>query len=71
MKSSNIFGFMLGFSGSVIFYVQAAAFVLSAYLIENQKLGFTYENGFEKFSIVLNVLIGGAQSVGKKRKNVF
>ena len=58
---------MLGFSGSVIFYVQAGAFVLSAYLIENQLFGFNGANGFEKFSIVLNVLIGGAQSVGKKK----
>jgi hypothetical protein len=59
---------MLGFSGSIIFYVQAAAFVLSAYLIENQMFGFTYATGFEKFSIVLNVLIGAAQSVGTKKK---
>ena len=61
MRSANINGFMVGFTGSIIFYAIAAAFSLGAYLIRENLFGTTFENIY----IVLAVLTEGAQEVGK------
>ena len=61
MRSANLFAFMLGFTNSITFYCQAAAFSFGAYLVENNLFGMTFNN----IMIVFSCLIFGAQAAGK------
>ena len=61
IRSSNFYGFMLGFTNSIMFYATAAAFVLGAYLVEKQMFGLD----FQKIMLVFSAVIFGAQSVGQ------
>nr|QUF59434.1 ATP-binding cassette transporter Abcb1-1 [Brachionus angularis] len=61
IRSANIFGFMLGFTSSIIFYAMAAAFSLGAHLVKNKLFG----TNFESIMLVFSCIIFGAQSVGQ------
>ena len=61
VKSAHFYGFMFGFTNSIGFYANAAAYVLGAYLIKNN----LYDMTFEKLMTVFSCIIFGAQSVGQ------
>ena len=58
---ANFYGFMLGFTNSIMFYATAAAFQLGGYLAKEEKFGMN----FERIMLVFSCIIFGAQSVGK------
>lgn len=64
IKSANIFGFMLGFTNSIVFLAIAAAFLVGAVIIDKGLFGLTFEN----IMLVFNCVIFGAQSVGQGEK---
>ena len=61
MRSAHIYGAMLGFTNSIMFYAIAASFSLGAYLIRNNMFGMT----FERLMLVFGCISFGAQSVGQ------
>nr|QUF59435.1 ATP-binding cassette transporter Abcb1-2 [Brachionus angularis] len=61
IKSANLYGFMLGFSSSIIFFATAAAFVVGGIIIEKDLFGLD----FQKIMLVFSCVIFGAQSVGQ------
>ncbi len=61
IRSANVYGLLFGFTNSISFYANAAAYVLGAYLIEENKFGLT----FEKVMIVFSCIVFGAQSIGQ------
>ena len=61
VKSAHFYGFLFGFTNSISFYANAAAYVLGAYLIKNQKFGLDFEGLMTVFSCI----VFGAQSVGQ------
>jgi hypothetical protein len=60
LKAAHIYGFGLGFTGSIIYFAVAAAYSLGAYLIVKNLFGVD----FEGIMLVFGTLIIGAQSVG-------
>ena len=65
MRSANIFGFMFGFTNSISFYAQGAAFAFGAYLITIEWMN------FNDVIIVFSALIFGAQSAGTHFKSLI
>lgn len=53
LRSANLYGFMLGFSQSIVIYAIAAAYGLGAYLIEKQLYGMTLENVMLVFGCIV------------------
>ena len=61
VKSAHFYGFMFGFTNSIGFYANAAAYILGAYLIKHD----LYDMTFEKLMTVFSCIMFGAQSVGQ------
>ena len=61
LKSSHINGLSLGITTSILYYALAAAYILGAYLIQNN----LFEMDLERIFLVFECIMTGAESVGK------